>query len=196
MVLTKESDPVGNKYNYLELSPSSISLLVEDLKKVHLDTSSSYENPKTGHSMEMKNNRSRGTSFICGRATSWFNLQLSCVSDSMQTPINSTNRCAGRLNMLDTAPKVMTFFGENADYVRHRRSLPIYPYRKEILDQIEKQQVVIIAGDVGCGKTTQVPQYILEDANHKKTPCRIVSVQPRRISALAAAERVTLERGK
>ena len=76
--------------------------------------------------------------------------------DAVPAVVNNTSRCAGRLNMLETAPKVMTFFGENADYVRYRRGLPIYKYRQEILAQLEQQQVVIIAGDVGCGKTTQV----------------------------------------
>jgi HrpA-like RNA helicase len=39
--------------------------------------------------------------------------------------------------------------------------LPIKAYKKEILDRIRKNQVVIVEGDTGCGKTTQIPQYIL-----------------------------------
>ena len=37
-------------------------------------------------------------------------------------------------------------------------------YRQEILDAIKDNQVILLAGETGCGKTTQVPQYILEDA--------------------------------
>lgn len=88
------------------------------------------------------------------------------------------------------------FFGERAELVRYRRSLPIYQHRQEILDLVSQQQVVVIAGDIGCGKTTQVPQYIVEHAFMNRLPCRVVSIQPRRISALAAADRVTEERGK
>ncbi len=107
----------------------------------------------------------------------------------------TANRCAGRLTISDNPPLVSPFFGECAEFVRHRRGLPIYKYRQQILDQLAHQQVVIITGEVGSGKTTQVPQYILENANEKNIPCRIVSIQTRRISALAAYERVTAERG-
>lgn len=41
-------------------------------------------------------------------------------------------------------------------------SLPIAAYREEILEQLEGNQVVIVAGDTGCGKSTQVPQYLLQ----------------------------------
>lgn len=106
----------------------------------------------------------------------------------------SGTRCAGRLNILDSPPEV-TLLGESPEHHRYRRSLPIYKYRNEILSTLEQQQVIVIAGDVGSGKTTQVPQYILEEAYDKKTPCRIVSIQPRRLNVLAAVDRVTAERG-
>ena len=46
------------------------------------------------------------------------------------------------------------------------------------------------------GKTTQIPQIILEDFADAGTPCRIVCTQPRRISAITVAERVAKERGE
>jgi HrpA-like RNA helicase len=57
-------------------------------------------------------------------------------------------------------------------------------------------QVVIVAGETGCGKTTQVPQYLLEEAWASGRPARIVCTQPRRISAVSVAERVAAERGE
>ena len=89
----------------------------------------------------------------------------------------------------------MNLLGENPSYVRHRKNLPIYQYRRDILDQILSQRVVIVAGETGSGKTTQLPQYILEDAYERKQTCRIVCIQPHRIFAIAAANRVTAERG-
>ena len=59
-----------------------------------------------------------------------------------------------------------------------------------------QNQVVIVAGETGCGKTTQVPQYLLEDAHARGKHCRIVCSQPRRISAITVAERVAWERGE
>lgn len=44
-------------------------------------------------------------------------------------------------------------------------------------------QVVLIAGETGCGKTTQVPQFILDSEWEKGRQCRVVCTQPRRISA-------------
>ena len=41
-----------------------------------------------------------------------------------------------------------------------------------------------------------MPQFILEDASARSTPCRIVCTQPRRISALSVSERVATERGE
>lgn len=75
-----------------------------------------------------------------------------------------------------------------------RASLPIFAHREEIIETIESNQVVIISGETGSGKTTQVPQYIMEHyALHKKV-CRIICTQPRRIAATSIADRVSQER--
>ena len=44
-----------------------------------------------------------------------------------------------------------------------RKNLPVYNYKKQVLDLIKASQVVVIKGATGCGKTTQVPQYILDE---------------------------------
>ena len=44
-----------------------------------------------------------------------------------------------------------------------RVRLPVFQFRQQILDEIKKNTCVIIRGATGCGKTTQIPQYILED---------------------------------
>lgn len=55
--------------------------------------------------------------------------------------------------------------------------------------------MVIIEGPTGCGKTTQVPQWILDDSYKNRRPCKIVVTQPRRIAAISIAKRVAQERG-
>lgn len=77
-----------------------------------------------------------------------------------------------------------------------RASLPIASFRAEILAACAHHQVVIVAGQTGCGKTTQVPQYLLEQAWAGGCAARIVCTQPRRISAVTVAERVASERGE
>lgn len=54
--------------------------------------------------------------------------------------------------------------------------------------------VVIIQGPTGCGKTTQVPQYILDHCREKNTYCNITITQPRKIATINVARRVCEER--
>ena len=56
-------------------------------------------------------------------------------------------------------------------------------------------QVTLVLGATGCGKTTQVPQLLLEDCVARRQPCRVLATQPRRISAVSVADRVAKERG-
>lgn len=48
-----------------------------------------------------------------------------------------------------------------------RRSLPIFPYREDLLAAIHEHQILVIEGETGSGKTTQIPQYLLEDVSAK-----------------------------
>lgn len=60
---------------------------------------------------------------------------------------------------------------------------------------IKTNRVVIIEGPTGCGKSTQVPQFILDDCKENNEYCNIVVTQPRRIAAISLARRVCDERG-
>ncbi|XP_034664605.1 probable ATP-dependent RNA helicase spindle-E [Drosophila subobscura] len=74
------------------------------------------------------------------------------------------------------------------------KGLPIYAKREEIINAINENPVVILKGETGCGKTTQVPQYILDEGFKSKQYCNIVVTQPRRIAAMSIANRVSQER--
>ncbi|XP_059476225.1 ATP-dependent DNA/RNA helicase DHX36 [Neocloeon triangulifer] len=77
-----------------------------------------------------------------------------------------------------------------------RAKLPAADKCDEILNAVQENQVIVISGETGCGKTTQVPQFILDDAIKKGqgSMCRIICTQPRRISAITIAQRVADER--
>ncbi len=82
--------------------------------------------------------------------------------------------------------------------MERRKCLPIWSVKEEILNTIRDNPVVIIRGSTGCGKTTQVPQFILDYfiSNNRGAECNIIVTQPRRISAVSIAERVAQERGE
>ena len=67
---------------------------------------------------------------------------------------------------------------------------------KEIVSTIKQNQITVIAGDTGCGKTTQVPQLVLDDLilNGQGASTNIIVTQPRRISAIGVSERIADER--
>lgn len=73
---------------------------------------------------------------------------------------------------------------EYVDMLESRQKLPTYQKKNEIVDLIKKHQVILLEGNTGCGKTTQVAQYILDDAlvNKKGSKTRILCTQPRRIA--------------
>lgn len=79
-----------------------------------------------------------------------------------------------------------------------RSKLPITIYKDEILECIDRNNVVVIVGQTGCGKTTQLPQMLLdrEISLHRGGTCNILITQPRRIAAISVAERVAFERGE
>jgi len=75
-----------------------------------------------------------------------------------------------------------------------RKSLPIYAERKQLLDAVRKHQNLIVVGETGSGKTTQLPQYLLESGFCQRG--RIIGcTQPRRVAAITVAQRVAQERG-
>ena len=74
-----------------------------------------------------------------------------------------------------------------------QKGLPIFPRCNVILDSIEREQVVVISGDTGCGKSTQVPKYIYLKGLSKGRRVKIVCTQPRRMAALNLAKRVAFE---
>ncbi|CDF36697.1 similar to DEAH (Asp-Glu-Ala-Asp/His) box polypeptide 57 [Chondrus crispus] len=92
-----------------------------------------------------------------------------------------------RVEPLKSSPQLV-------DMKSRRSMLPAHKARNEIIEKIRHNQVVVVSGATGSGKTTQVPQFLLEDAAMAKEPMSIVCTQPRRIAAMSVAERVAAER--
>ncbi|EPS63336.1 hypothetical protein M569_11449, partial [Genlisea aurea] len=87
---------------------------------------------------------------------------------------------------------------EGRKMMEFRSSLPTYKEKNALLRAISENQVVIVSGETGCGKTTQIPQYILESEIEylRGAMCNIICTQPRKISAISVSERIAAERGE
>ncbi|XP_061432593.1 ATP-dependent RNA helicase DHX33 isoform X1 [Lethenteron reissneri] len=75
-----------------------------------------------------------------------------------------------------------------------RRGLPIYAVRAELTRRLQELHTAIVIGETGCGKSTQVPRFLL-DAGIGSEKAHVVVTQPRRVAAIALAERVSREAG-
>ncbi|KAK7268103.1 hypothetical protein RIF29_20790 [Crotalaria pallida] len=79
-----------------------------------------------------------------------------------------------------------------------RQKLPAFKMKSEFLKAVQENQVLVVSGETGCGKTTQLPQFILEEEISclRGADCNIICTQPRRISAISVAARISAERGE
>lgn len=73
-----------------------------------------------------------------------------------------------------------------------RENLPIFQFKKELLSAISEYQILIVVAETGSGKTTQIPQYIIEEGL-LETGKKIACTQPRRVAAMSVASRVSDE---
>ena len=75
-----------------------------------------------------------------------------------------------------------------------KKNLPIFEYKEKILELLKTKKIIIIEGEPGSGKTTQIPQYLYENGycNNSKKIC---VTQPRRVAAMSVASRVSYEMG-
>ncbi|KAI1797739.1 P-loop containing nucleoside triphosphate hydrolase protein [Ganoderma leucocontextum] len=82
------------------------------------------------------------------------------------------------------------------EMLKQRNTLPMAQYKQDLLSLLEMSQILVLSGETGCGKSTQVPAFILEDQLLKGRHCRIYCTEPRRISAISLAQRVSRELGE
>ena len=77
-----------------------------------------------------------------------------------------------------------------------REQLPVYKQKLEFIELFDSQQLMILCGETGSGKSTQTPALILENELSAGRDCKILCTQPRRISAMSLASRVSEELGE
>lgn len=114
-------------------------------------------------------------------------------NNSLQFMTDTTKR--RRLDLSDGSTNPWTERPYSSRYYKifeQRRTLPVYEARKEVLDTLADHQVIVLQGETGSGKTTQVPQFLVEHG-YTKDGKIIACTQPRRVAAISVAKRVAEE---
>ena len=78
------------------------------------------------------------------------------------------------------------------EILKKRKDLPVWQQQEEFTETLAKNQTLILVGETGSGKTTQVPQFVVE-AGYTKDGKMCVCTQPRRVAAMSVARRVADE---
>ncbi|XP_049832588.1 pre-mRNA-splicing factor ATP-dependent RNA helicase DHX16 [Schistocerca gregaria] len=94
----------------------------------------------------------------------------------------------------DDKPKITEAERKRLTIKETKESLPVYTYREQLLQAVKDHQILIIQGETGSGKTTQIPQY-LHEAGYTADKKKIGCTQPRRVAAMSVAARVAEEMG-
>ena len=132
-------------------------------------------------------------------------LQLKLRRGAITTPLSTHSRSDDRRRF--TPPQwadqrlqeeLMTRAERMPEMHALRSKLPITALKEELLESLNTNQIIVVSGGTGTGKSTQIPQYILDDAisKGKGSDCRVLVTQPRRIAATSVAQRVAVERGE
>ncbi|SAM07705.1 hypothetical protein [Absidia glauca] len=86
-----------------------------------------------------------------------------------------------------------TFTAKYQKILEGRRKLPVHAQRNEFLEMIHNNQFVVLVGETGSGKTTQIPQFMVYDELPHLKGKQIACTQPRRVAAMSVAQRVADE---
>lgn len=92
---------------------------------------------------------------------------------------------------IKNTPEASSDFARKKTYAQQRQYLPVFAARQELLNIIRENNIVIVIGETGSGKTTQLTQYLHEEGYSKFG--MIGCTQPRRVAAMSVAKRVSDE---
>lgn len=121
--------------------------------------------------------------------------QLILEEDEMINFVSSAVTMKGTLLEMEEKTPVLSQAEVQKESIQEvRRSLPVFPYREDLLSAIREHQILVIEGETGSGKTTQIPQYLMEDG-YNNGGMKIGCTQPRRVAAMSVASRVAQEVG-
>lgn len=153
-------------------------------RKQRLDVGSS--------SSSSDSNKPRKRRFDDAPETDYFNeSKKSKESTTMSQSTESTNPNINRFTM-------QTYSHQYFELFKKRRQLPVWEYKEAFMATLQKNQVTVLVGETGSGKTTQIPQWCVDFAlslpvDNGKKRHSVACTQPRRVAAMSVAQRVANE---
>lgn len=105
-------------------------------------------------------------------------------SEQIDFILEHTTESSHDVELSDLPPAIDEATKKRMSIQEVRQSLPVYTYREQLLEAIENFQVLIIVGETGSGKTTQIPQFLVESGYTKDGTMKIGCTQPRRVAAM------------
>lgn len=112
------------------------------------------------------------------------------------TPVNVQTRNVPASNIstnLCDRKESETIPAKGRNYPVPQRRLSVLEHRNEVIRLIQEYRIVCIEGEAGCGKSTMIPQFILDSSTDY---CKIIVCQPRRVSAINLARHVACQRSQ
>ena len=114
-------------------------------------------------------------------------LTATLVLDDALKKLKTHKTCGSNVHVLyDLAKEYLK------EFRRMKTALPIYAWRTDIVEAVRDNQMIVLKGETGSGKSTQLGQYLL-DAGFAKDGKKIICTQPRKVAAVSLAERVAEE---
>ncbi|GAV71954.1 Helicase_C domain-containing protein/HA2 domain-containing protein/OB_NTP_bind domain-containing protein [Cephalotus follicularis] len=107
---------------------------------------------------------------------------------------NSTDNLKRKVNFSNHSPRKPHSFARRQEIAQQRKSLPISAVEKRLIEEVRNNNILIIVGETGSGKTTQLPQFLF-NAGFCRDGKVIGITQPRRVAAITVAKRVAEECG-
>ena len=147
-----------------------------------------------------------GGTLLSAREAGFYDTDEQTTSSS-DTVTNRRVRIRRQLNPDEINPRNVLLHARYSNYLRDPKlaelrqkkdDLPMNQYRGKVLDIVDHNAYSIVVGATGSGKTTQVPQILLDRAISvgEGANCNIICTQPRRIAATSVARRVAVERAE
>ncbi|KAL9360285.1 hypothetical protein Peur_048408 [Populus x canadensis] len=106
---------------------------------------------------------------------------------------NNNNGGSSLINRWNGKPYSQRYY----DILEKRKNLPVWHQKEDFLQVLKKNQAIILVGETGSGKTTQIPQFVLEavdlESPDKRRKMMIACTQPRRVAAMSVSRRVAEE---